>query len=264
MTDLGPPAHDLPDVSPSDAPLQVLVPEVLAGLPGVVAGFSLRHGGVSESTFRSLNLGLSAGDDPELVLENRRRLFRHAGLDPDRIAVAGQVHGDRVKLIDEAGLFPGFDALVTVRRDITLCITAADCAVILLADPDADVIGAVHSGWRGTTASIVPKTLRAMQALGASPASFRAYISPCISADYFEVGPEVAEQFDPAYVIHHHPRPHIDLKAAIRDQLLASGIRPAHIETSPRCTFAETRDFFSYRAEGKTGRMMGFISIKKG
>ena len=246
---------------PADSTLdiRILAPDLLTGLPGIVAGFSLRHGGVSEGEFRSLNVGLSAGDASDDVLENRRRLFQSAGLDPARIAIAGQVHGDRILTVDRPGLFPGYDALVTSRRGIALCITAADCAVILLADPETDVVAACHSGWRGTLAAIAPQTVAAMEALGASSARVRAYVSPCICAEHFEVGPEVAEQFDDAYVVRGYDKPHVDLKAAIRDQLLARGIRSAYLEISPRCTFSETDDFFSYRAEGTTGRMMGFI-----
>lgn len=246
---------------PADATLDVriLAPDLLTSLPGVIAGFSLRHGGISEGEFRSLNLGLSAGDASDDVLENRRRLFHSAGLDPRKIAVAGQVHGDRILEVDRPGLFPGYDALVTSSRGITLSITAADCAVILLADPETDVVAACHSGWRGTIASIAPKTVDAMEALGASAERTRAYVSPCICAEHFEVGPEVAEQFDDDYVVRGYDKPHVDLKAAIRDQLLARGIRPEHLEISPRCTFSETDEFFSYRAEGTTGRMMGFI-----
>ncbi|MEX0747771.1 MAG: laccase domain-containing protein, partial [Rhodothermales bacterium] len=114
-----------------------LLPEVFQDLPGIVAGFTTRHGGVSSEPFRSLNLGLSTGDDSALVTENRRRMLVGFGLDPSRMAIAGQVHGDRVKVVLEPGLYPGYDAIVTREPSIVLCITAADCAVILLADAEA-------------------------------------------------------------------------------------------------------------------------------
>lgn len=103
-----------------------------------------------------------------------------------------------------------------------------------------------------------------MQRLGAHPDRVRAYVSPCISLDHFEVGPEVAAEFSNPYAIERSTwrRPHIDLKGAIGDQLVQSGVRREAIEISPRCTYAETQDFFSFRAEnGKTGRMMGFITL---
>lgn len=242
--------------------LTILRPGVFEDVPGVVAGFSTRHGGASATPFGSLNLGLSTGDAPEQVQENRRRLFAPLGFAADQLAIAGQVHGDRVKRIEAAGLFPGYDALVTDRPGVALCITAADCAVILLADAAAGVVGACHSGWRGTVARITEKTVEAMAALGAAPSRLRAYIGPCISAEHFEVGPEVAAQFDDAFVRRWPGRekPHVDLKAVLVDQLRRAGVPEAAVEASDRCTFAETDTFFSYRAEaGRTGRMMGFI-----
>lgn len=228
----------------------------------LVAGFSTRAGGVSQAPFGTLNLGLSTGDTPEDVQENRRRLFEPLGFPTDRLAIAGQVHKDQVLTVEAPGLYPGYDALVTDRPDIMLCITAADCAVVLLADAEAGVIGAAHSGWRGTVADITGKTVAAMAALGATPGRLHAYVSPCISHAHFEVGPEVAAHFDDAFV--HQPpgqaKPHIDLKGVIVAQLRTAGLAPERLEVAPHCTYAETETFFSYRAEdGRTGRMMGFI-----
>ena len=247
-----------------DGEIEVLAPAALSNLPGITAGFTLRHGGVSEGPFQSLNLGFSTGDESDLVLENRRRLFRSRAIDVTRLAIAGQVHGSEILEVSDPGLYPGYDALVTSERDLTLCITAADCAVVLLADPEAGIIAAAHSGWRGTVAEIASKTVDRMTKLGAQTERIRAYVSPCISADQFEVGPEVAEQFDASYVIPatSSRKPHVDLKAAIRDQLLDRGLASDAVDVSPRCTFTETQHFFSYRAERTTGRMMGFICLK--
>jgi polyphenol oxidase len=242
----------------------VLEPEIFHGLPGIVAGFSTRTGGVSEPPFTSLNLGLTSGDDEQRVLENRRRLFEPLGFSTDQLAVAGQVHGAEIKEVTEPGLFPGFDAMVTDRAGIMLCISAADCAAVLLADPEARIIGAAHSGWRGTVARIAAGTADAMERLGARRERLHAYVSPCISAERFEVGPEVAQQFDPLFVryVNGKQRPYVDLKAAIVAQLQEAGVRPDAIEVSPYCTVADTERFFSYRAEaGQTGRMMGFIGM---
>lgn len=242
----------------------LLRPDLFTGLPGVAAGFSTRHGGVSTAPFDSLNLGLSTGDAREQVLENRRRLCAALGFAPDHLAIAGQVHGDRIKIVTEPGLFPGYDALVTRVPGILLCISAADCAAVLLADPEARVVGACHSGWRGTVARIAPQTVEAMTAHGAERHRIRAYISPCIGAEHFEVGPEVAARFDAAYVRRYPDRekPYVDLKAAIAAQLREAGLADAAVEVAPHCTYAGTDDFFSYRAEnGETGRMMGCIGL---
>lgn len=244
-------------------PLAIL-PESFADLRTVSAGFSQRRGGVSEAPYRSLNVGLSTGDEDERVLENRRRLFEPFGIDVERLAIAGQVHGSDVLVVSGSGLYPGYDALVTSVPGVVLCITSADCAVVLLADPDAAVIGACHSGWRGTVDNIAGKTVRRMIGCGADPERMRAYVGPTIGVEHFEVGPEVAACFPPEFVVHRAewPRPHVDLTSAIAGQLARAGLDCAAIEVSDRCSFSETSSFFSYRAEnGTTGRMMGFIQL---
>ena len=241
-----------------------LHPDVFEGLAHIVAGFTTRHGGVSTAPYTSLNLGLSTKDPAENVQANRQRLVEAAGFSLDQLVIAGQVHGSTIKVAMEDGLFPGYDGLVTKTPGLLLCISAADCAAVLLADAEERVIGACHSGWRGTVANIAGKTVAELEKLGAEAARLRAYVSPCISMEHFEVGPEVAAQFNDRFV-HHlpgEPKPRVDLKAVIAAQLKQAGVAPDGIEVSPHCTMGETNTFFSYRAEnGQTGRMMGFIGM---
>ena len=96
-------------------------------------------------------------------------------------------------------------------------------------------------------------------------ARLRVYLAPCISADAFEVGEEVAAQFDDSAVLRRPdwPRPHVDLKAALRRQLDAAGVAAAHVEDSGGCTLGDRDRFYSYRAEGGTpGRMVGFVGLR--
>jgi YfiH family protein len=231
----------------------------------VVAGFSTRNGGISEGAYASLNLGLSTDDERERVLTNRRRLFEAAGFELDKMAMTGQVHGVAVHGVSAPGLYRGFDGLVTRTRGILLCLTAADCASVLMVDAASGVVGACHAGWRGVVGGIVPKTVREMQAMGAYPGQMAAYVSPSISRTHFEVGEEVAAQFDAEFVHRDpgKPKPHVDLKAAITAQLLEHYVPESSIEISGHCTYAETDRFFSHRAEeGLTGRMIGFIGLR--
>ena len=92
-----------------------LRPVLFDGLLGVVAGFSTRHGGGSDEPYASLNLSLSIGDDEAQVRENRRRLCQALGFSTDQLALTGQVHGTEVKEVVEAGLYRGYDAMVTRR-----------------------------------------------------------------------------------------------------------------------------------------------------
>jgi polyphenol oxidase len=240
-----------------------LRPALFDSLPGIVAGFSTRHGGVSATPFASLNLGLSTNDDREAVLENRRLLFETVGFEAGELAITGQVHGSEVAVVQTPGLYPGFDGLVTTTPRLMLCISAADCASVLIATAEGGMVGACHAGWRGAAGGIIARTVGCMTDLGAESGSLRAYISPCISAARFEVGPEVAVRFDARFVVRASgEKPHVDLKGALVAQLVEAGLEPDFIEVSPHCTHTDTTTFYSHRAEGGvTGRMMGFIGI---
>lgn len=227
----------------------------------VVAGFSTRHGGESGGDLTSLNLSKSVNDEPAVVDRNRKMFFGDLGLSVERLALAGQVHGVNVANADVPGLYPDTDGLVTSETGLVLCLTAADCASVLLADESTGVIGACHAGWRGAAGGIVGKTLDQMVALGARTTKMRAYISPCISVENFEVGEEVASQFPEKYVNRARTKPHVDLAGFLEGQLVAEGIPVTSIENSRICTISDDR-FFSHRGDGgQTGRMMGCIAL---
>lgn len=243
----------------------VLRPSIFSDTPSVSAGVSTRHGGVSGAPYDTLNLGRHVGDDPNSVEENRRRFCGAFEADPAWLSTAGQVHSSTVRVIEAPRHEPFCDGLVTTTPELVLAISTADCAAVLLADPVHEVVGACHAGWRGTVAGIVPNTVDAMRQQGASPEAIRAHVGPCIERDAFEVGPEVAAQFDAA-VVHRRdewPKPHVDLKAALRRQLVAEGLADDAIEVSDRCTMTDTDTFFSHRAaDEETGRMFAAIILR--
>lgn len=226
---------------------------------------STRHGGVSGPPYDTLNLGRHVGDDPTCVEENRRRFCAALDTDPAWLATAGQVHGSTVRVIDAPRHEPFCDGLVTTTPGLLLAVAVADCAAVLLADPVHGVAGACHAGWRGAAAGIVGDTVATMADCGATPPQIRAYVSPCLSQEAFEVGPEVADRFDDALVAwpNDADRPHVDLKEGLRRQLEEADVPAGAIEGSERCTLQETTDFFSHRAaDGTTGRMFGAIVLR--
>lgn len=207
---------------------------------GLVAGFTTRD----------------FSPDTEGLEEARARLAAHVGMP---VASVGQVHEAGVAVVREPGHVPAHDGLVTDQSELALSVVAADCALVLLADAEAGVVGACHSGWRGTVAGITGRTVEAMVALGARAECMNAYLGPCISTAAFEVGEEVADQFRSDEVVRHAewPRPHVDLRAAIRRQLAEAGVGAVEVDAS--CTVFDAR-FYSYRGEGGTrGRMLGYI-----
>ena len=197
--------------------------------------------------------------DTESLDMARRRLADVTGM---AVASVGQVHRADVATVTTGGHTNAHDGLVTDRRGVLLSVIAADCALVLLADAQAGVVGACHSGWRGTVAGVVGETVRQMGALGARPGETRAYLGPCISTEAFEVGEEVAAHFDPSVVERRAewPRPHVDLRAEIVRQLAEAGVGAPEVDGA--CTVADER-FYSYRGEGGTkGRMLGFVGLR--
>ena len=237
------------------------------GLPAaLVHGFTDRLGGVSEGRHASLNLGRRWGDEPAAVAENYRRVAAAAGFEVEQLRLARQVHGNTVLRARELGPESEADALWVHRDDGPLVagVLTADCVPLLLADAAGTVAAAVHSGWKGTVADIAGATVRTL-AGSVAPATLRAAIGPCIEVGAFEVGEEVAAQFDPAFVVREgFVRPHVDLVAVVRAQLIAAGVPAGAISRVGGCTFSDPARYFSYRRDGAgIGQMLAFIGLAR-
>jgi hypothetical protein len=228
-----------------------------------VAGCTLRWGGTSPPPFDSLNMGGRSGDEPFRVEANRRRLAEAVGFDPGRLVVPRQVHGAEVRTVTEA-VAPGeCDGLVTVRPGLLLGVVVADCAPVILVDPDARVVAVCHAGWRGLVAGVVEATLSRAVGLGAEPDRVRAWTGPCIGPESFEVGEDVAAQLDPGSVRRprDRERPLFDLPGAVAARLVRLGVRSERVEGSGVSTTGDRRAF-SHRRDGpRTGRMLGFVGL---
>lgn len=246
--------------------LSFYIPPIFTQFSNLIVAESTRHGGVSKAPFTSLNLGINTNDDSENVLENRRIFFEKLGVSETQFASSYQVHANQIQVVSEAGRTEGYDALITNQPNVFVGVTVADCTPILIYDVRNQVVGAVHAGWRGTVAQIVLKTLQTMQQVyNTQPADCYAYVGTCIDECSFEVGEEVAEQFDVEFkrfdfTLGKHL---IDLKRANAAQLSAFGIPASQIEISPFSTITHNEDYFSYRLEkGQTGRMLAVIGMK--
>lgn len=236
-----------------------------------------RDGGVSVGEYASLNLSLGVGDDPGLVVENRRRAAAAIGAGLDDMVFAHQVHGRDVAVVSAADRgrgtrsiddAPAADALVTATPGIGLAVMVGDCVPIVLYDPGAHVVAAVHAGWRGTVARVTDAALAAMADLGARPGAVVAGLGPAITADRYQVGDEVADAGrdcfggDAAGIV----RPDgtgrwtFDLWAANRRLLVEAGVDPANIEVSPVGTGPGT-PFFSDRTARPCGRFAALVRL---
>lgn len=235
-----------------------------APLLEVPHGFTTREGGVSQGPYASLNLSASTGDAAEAVLENQRRVLQRFGAPP--VAALDQVHGSTVHAVEGPGVWTG-DGLLTGVPGLLLRVGVADCYAVLLHDPVRRVVGALHAGWRGTVAGILPAALEQMQArYGSRPHDVRVALGPGAGPG-FQVGPEVAEQFARAGLEAFRPDPHapgrfcLDLVAALRQQALHAGILPEHFWALGADTLHDERFFSHRRDHGRTGRMWGVIQL---
>lgn len=231
--------------------------------PEIRFGFSTRKGGVSPEPL-GMNLSFSVGDDRDNVIVNRKRFFDLLRIDPELVALPRQQHSSVVKRVYFPGIYNGCDALCTDATEVFLGITVADCLPVFLYDPDRHVIAAIHAGWRGSLGGILPETIGMLVGeFEVKAEHLLAYLGPCASACCYEVGEEVAGQFDGLYVIRKKGmKPHLDLKSLNEDALLNAGVRKNHIEVSPHCTICESDLFHSHRRDGaESGRMMGVIGM---
>lgn len=208
------------------------------------------------------DFGLNTGSGKSEIERNYKNLLSELDILSGSIALANQVHGSTIQVVEKPGIYKETDGLITAKNGLTLGIQVADCAAVLIADEEQKIIGAFHAGWRGAVANIIPKGIKKMEKIGGEISNFKAFISPCISKQMFEVGDEVAIQFPEKFVDRlTYKKPHIDLKGFIQDQMEKVGIKEWRIEVSPECTMQDMR-FFSYRREReKAGRMLGLISL---
>jgi len=147
-------------------------------------GFFTREGGHSSGIFASLNCGLGSGDDKPTVARNRQVVSERLGVSSARLLTTWQHHSSDAIAVTapwDAVTPPRGDAIVTATPGIAVAILTADCAPILFADPEAQVIGAAHAGWKGALAGITDSTVAAMERLGARRARVTAVIGPTIS-----------------------------------------------------------------------------------
>ncbi|HTR88374.1 MAG TPA: peptidoglycan editing factor PgeF [Reyranella sp.] len=228
----------------------------LASLAGVQHRFFTRKGGVSAGLYSSLNCGYGSGDSPDNVRENRRRVAGTFGLAEPDLLTLYQIHSTEVLTVaQDRWVSPGApkaDGLVTDRPGVVLGVMAADCAPVLLADGEAQVIGAAHAGWKGALGGVVEATIAAMEKIGARRERLRIVVGPCIGRDSYEVGPEFPAPFlaqDAANAEFFKPSPRaghfiFDLAGYLLRRIARAGVAAT---ATRHDTLTGADDFFSYR-----------------
>lgn len=209
-----------------------------------------RSGGASQGVYTSNNLALHVGDDPVHVAGNRRAAAEEIGA--DALVFATAAHSNRVGYVPgPADDVPGVDALITDHVGVAVAAQGADCVMVGLAA--GTWVAALHCGWKGLVAGIVPATIRELTARGADLTAASARLGPCICGACYTVDEARSQQVAqvvPEAVSQAGGTPTVDLRAGVVAQLAEAGIS-ATVDT--RCT-AEDPHLFSYRRDGVTGR----------
>ncbi|WP_277187974.1 peptidoglycan editing factor PgeF [Caballeronia sp. BR00000012568055] len=256
--------------------------------PRVKAFVTTRGGGVSTGPFDGgtpgaggLNLGLSTGDDPGAVHENRRRALALTGL--PEAAWLSQIHSAQVEDAADvlarriAGETTRADASVTDQPNVVSVVMTADCMPVLFCDDEGRAVGAAHAGWRGLAAGIVEKTgERVAQLAGVSASRLNVYLGASIGPSAFEVGEDVLDAFVSASLLNERdataaafkpidtPGKYLaDIYALARLRLGDIGIDSSRIHGGTHCTVREKERFYSYRRDKTTGRMAAMIWLSE-
>lgn len=247
---------------------------------GVTIAFSGRLGGVSNTPYESLNLGLHVGDNREDVIENRSRCLHLFGQNLDAMVCCQQVHGTRVAVVNKSDAGKGAyefdtalnntDAMVCNIPGIFLTTFYADCIPLFFFDPEKRAVAVAHAGWKGTMGRIAGKTVEKMkQEFGSLYENIKVFIGPGIDSCCFHIQGDLAEKVNKEFsgfndIINLGKKGYTwDLKKTNYEILTLFGLKSENITSCDLCTSCNTDKFYSYRREsGLTGRMGAVIGLK--
>jgi len=217
--------------------------------------FFSRKDGFSKGLYASLNCGLGSGDKKENVLKNLNLVSQKIGCKDNLLITLNQTHSNEIVYFENRSSIknklPG-DAIVTKIKNVGIGILTADCAPILLYDPDKKIIGCIHSGWKGALNGIIKNTINKFKELGSKTNNLVAVIGPCIKKENYDVKIDFYEKFinqsnkyeeffnkitTSKYIF--------DLRGFINKEI--SNLNIKNIENVKMDTFSEQETFYSYR-----------------
>lgn len=246
----------------------------------VTAFTTTREGGCSMGQYASMNVNSYCGDNPEHIIENKRRLCHELGIPTNHLVMPHQIHKTKTAVIthdfmnysseQQADYLEGIDAIMTDLRGIAIGVSTADCVPILIYDTRHHVAAAIHAGWRGTVQRIAEMAIEEMgRVYDTKGSDCKAVIGPSISRENFEVGDEVyetfrAEGFNTEQIYSkQNGKWHIDLWECNRLQLLSKTIDAHNIHVAGICTYQSSDRFFSARRLGiQSGRLFSGIILR--
>jgi len=221
------------------------------------------------STKKDGNIAFHVEDDEVVVRKNHRLLAEKLSYNYKKLVHMKQIHSSNVHIVTEKDDFenpPTCDALITNKKNIPLMVMVADCSPILLYDPIKKVIAVVHAGRQGAFKNIIGETLKTMgKKFHCKNENILASIGASIGSCCYEVGSEIydeAQSLDLTYALTKHDKSYfLDVNSILLQQLQETGIQNKNIEISNECSSCLRKKYFSYRAEGQTGRFSGILMM---
>lgn len=231
----------------------------------VVGLTTTRQSGVSMPPYNSFNLATHVGDSFEAVTENRKLLQQVLNLASEPAWLQQDHTTDIVKITGLEKTVPLADAAWTDQYDLPLVVLTADCLPILITNKNGSMVAAIHAGWKGLANGIVSNSI---QALPENPENLTAWIGPAISQHHFEVGDDVYLRFQEKpfvtadfFQAGGQGKWFADLPGLAKRELIELGV--AEVSLSGNCSYGEEKLFYSYRRDGRTGRMASLIWLNK-
>ncbi|MFV8827069.1 peptidoglycan editing factor PgeF [Alkalihalobacterium sp. APHAB7] len=259
----------------------LLIPEWEKHGRHIIAGFTTRLGGIGQTPYHSLNVGLHVSDDDSIVIKNRQLVSVKLDFPVEQWVIGEQIHDSNIKKVSRSdwgkgalslnSAINGVDGLYTKDKDTLLVSLYADCVPLYFFAPKHEMIGLAHAGWKGTVGKIGPKMIEMWKNEGIDINDILVIIGPSIGQEEYEVDANVIRAVDqalpqteaPPYIESRPGHFLLDLKTLNKQLLIEAGLPSNCVKTSQYCTARRTDLFFSHRKEqGKTGRMMSFIGMK--
>ncbi len=251
--------------------------EVLAALGFVEHAFCTRRGGESAGPFARLNAGFRGGEREEDVRRNLAIVGEAFAIPQERLVLMGQVHGDRIHVIDGAEPPPAYvaacDGLITARPGVALGVKTADCVPLFFVDRVRRIIGAAHAGWRGTALGMAAKMVDAfVEDFASRPEDILAIVGPAVGPCCYQVDAPVHAALAAHAGVDRFLKPcrqegrwMLDLPLANRLQIGERGVPEANILSAGLCTACRQELFFSHRASGgQSGRQVNLLMLRPG
>ncbi|MDL4839983.1 peptidoglycan editing factor PgeF [Aquibacillus rhizosphaerae] len=256
----------------------LMIKEWMDEQSNLVAGMTTRHGGVSKSPFATMNLGFHVQDEYQDVLDNRHLLSSILQQPLDNWVMGEQIHGTKVKVINEIDLakgakyhedaLSGVDGLLTNRPGVLCTAMFADCVPLFFYDSNSSWIGIAHAGWRGTVNKIAVEMILAFVEQNVDIKTLKVAIGPCISKMAYEVDEKVIQNIPETFKSNvitstGSGRYLLDLRQLNREIIMQAGVLEENISVTGYCTYQHDIFFSHRRDNGTTGRMLGFIGYRE-